>query len=194
MKYLPILLLLTGWPFDICAQSLAKPAPVPFRKGFLNHTEIGTLLGGVAAPNQPGVVFNRSSFTASSFNGYRFARGLAVGVTVGVDWFARNAMLPVSLGLRGELGRRRVSPFYAFDAGYGLTWLARSEGAKMEGGLHLNPALGLRFALNGGAALTWSLGYKHQRVSSLVEGPAVDYSVRQDYRYNRLALKVGMTF
>lgn len=193
MKYLLILLLLTGCPFDICAQSPTRTAPLPWRRGFLNHTEIGTLLGGVVAPNQPGVVYSRSSFTASSFNGYRFARWLAVGATVGVDWFARNAMLPVSLGLRGDLGKRRVSPFYAFDAGYGLTWLAQRDGAKLTGGLHLNPALGLRIALNGGGALTWSLGYKHQRVRSLVEGPN-DYSVRQDYRYNRLALKVGMTF
>lgn len=197
MKYLLFCLLLTGRTFDICAQP--PPAPtkqrqaVPVRKGYANHTELGTLLGAVAAPFQPNDVYSQSSFTASSFNGYRFSRLLAVGATVGVDWYARNAVVPLSLGVRGDVARSRVSPFYAFDAGYAVVSLAKGKDADFNGALHLNPALGLRFALNGGAALTWSIGYKYQRASTVVENAGVN-RIENTYRYNRLALKVGMSF
>ncbi|MDH6058395.1 hypothetical protein, partial [Umezakia ovalisporum] len=62
------------------------------------------------------------------------------------------------------------------------------------GGLHLNPALGLRFALNGGAALTWSIGYKYQRARTFFENANGFSRTENVYNYNRLALKVGMSF
>ena len=198
MKYLLLCLLLTGRPFDICAQPPPSPVKqrlvVPVRKGYVNHTELGTLLGAVAAPFQPDVTYTRSSFTASSFNGYRFRRGLAVGATVGVDWYARNAVVPLSLGLRGDLARGRVSPFYAFDAGYAVVSLAKGKDVDFDGGLHLNPALGLRFALNSGAALTWSIGYKYLRARTVFENASGPNRIENRYDYNRLALKVGMSF
>ncbi|MBC7891806.1 MAG: hypothetical protein H7Y12_06305, partial [Sphingobacteriaceae bacterium] len=95
-------------------------------------------------------------------------------------------------GLRGDLGKGRVSPFYALDAGYGL-WLNRPADVNAKGGLHLNPALGFRIATGNGTALSWSIGYKFQRASTLLEGTN-EYSVRQDYRYNRLVLKMGISF
>lgn len=197
MKYLLLCLLVTGRTFDICAQSMPSTGEhqrgVPVRKGYVNHTELGTLLGAVKVPFQTNEVYTRSSFTASSFNGYRFARGLAVGATVGVDWYARNAVVPLSLGLRGDMARSRVSPFYALDAGYAVASLAKGDDVDFDGGLHLNPALGLRFALNGGAALTWSIGYKYQRVTKFTESTGT-LSIVNQYSYNRLALKVGMSF
>jgi len=198
MKYLLLCLLLTGRTFDICAQPTPAAGKqrqgVPVRKGYVNHTELGTLLGAVKAPFQSNEVYTRSSFTASSFNGYRFRRGLAVGATVGVDWYARNAVVPLSLGLRGDVARSRVSPFYALDAGYAVASLAKGEGVNFDGGLHLNPAIGLRFALNGGAALTWSIGYKYQRARTVFENANGFSRTENVYNYNRLALKVGMSF
>lgn len=167
---------------------------MPVRRGYVNHTELGTLLGSVAVPFQPNDVYTRSSFTASSFNGYRFARGLAVGATVGVDWYARNAVVPLSLGLRGDMARSRISPFYAFDAGYAVASLAKGNDVDFDGGLHLNPALGLRFGLNSGAALTWSIGYKYQQARTILENPTGFSRTENGYKYNRLALKVGMSF
>lgn len=198
MKYLLLCLLVTGRTFDICAQPMPSSGEqrrgVPVRKGYVNHTELGTLLGAVNVPFQSNEVYTRSSFTASSFNGYRFARGLAVGATVGVDWYARNAVVPLSLGLRGDLARSRASPFYALDAGYAVASLAKGDDVDFDGGLHLNPALGLRFTLNGGAALTWSIGYKYQRARTILENPNGFSRTENVYNYNRLALKVGMSF
>ncbi len=190
MKNFLLFLLLTGRAFDGFGQTPA-PRSLPFHKGFFNQTEVGVLLGTVSLPYGGGNV-SRASFTASSFNGYRFGRGLALGATVGVDWYASQAMLPLSMGLRGDLGKGAVSPFYALDAGYGL-WLNRPADVNAKGGLHLNPALGLRIATGNGTALSWSIGYKFQRASTLMEG-ANEYSVRQDYRYNRLVLKMGISF
>lgn len=198
MKYLLLCLLLTGRPFDICAQTPSTPVKsrqaVPTRKGYVNHTELGTLLGAVRVPFQPNDTYTRSSFTANSFNGYRFSGGLSVGATVGVDWYARNAVVPLSLGLRGDMARSRVSPFYALDAGYAVVSLAKGNDVDFDGGLHLNPALGLRFALNDGAALTWSVGYKYLRARTVFENATALSRTENVYNYNRLALKVGMSF
>lgn len=173
------------------------PQQLAIRKGFYNHTELGTLLGRVAIPNN-GAAYTRSSFTASTFNGYRFTRALIAGATVGVDWYARNAVVPVSLGLRGDMGKGRVSPCFALDVGYGLSWLMRPgevTGAEVDvsGGLHLNPALGVRIATGNDTALILSLGYKHQRVSSKTQYDGGS-TVVDEFNYNRLALKVGMSF
>ncbi|MCY7350833.1 MAG: hypothetical protein LH606_09205 [Cytophagaceae bacterium] len=174
------------------------PRQLTVKKGFYNHTELGTLLGRVAYPFDRSVVYSRSSFTANTFNGYRFSRGLIVGATVGVDWYARNAIIPVSVGLRGDMSRGRVSPHYALDVGYGLARLTRrpeivGADVNLSGGLHVNPALGVRIATGNDTALILSIGYKYQYADVLTQFNAGN-TIRNVYNYNRLALKVGMSF
>ncbi len=163
------------------------------QRGYANDSQMGVLLGQVSVNNNSPM--SKTSFTASSFNGYRFTPALATGLTVGLDSYRGNLILPISLGLRGDfLKNKKVTPYYALDLGKGMTWLARDNSLDdKKGGLHLNPALGLRFATGSGAAITWSVGYKRQILSSglaLNEQEGVYY----DYTYNRISIRMGISF
>ncbi|MDQ1087069.1 MULTISPECIES: hypothetical protein [unclassified Siphonobacter] len=163
------------------------------KKGYTNTSEMGVLLGQVGPNNSSPV--SKTSFTASSFNGYRLMHWLAAGITVGLDSYKGNLMVPISLGLRGDiLKNKTVTPFYALDIGKGMTWLARDPSLDFKrGGLHLNPAIGLRFATNSGTAITWSVGYKRQILES-GRYFGEDQGTYYDYAYNRISIKMGMSF
>ncbi len=168
-------------------------AQVNQRRGYTNHTEMGILLGRVAFNNQPAI--SKASFSALTFNGYRFIPALAVGLTLGVDAYRTQMIVPLSLGLRGDfLKNQKVTPFYALDVGKGMTGLIKNNTLSYKrGGLHLNPALGLRFATGGGSSLSWSVGYKRQLLSSGIEN-GYGEGLYYDYAYNRFSMRMGMSF
>lgn len=164
-----------------------------YRRGYHNVTEAGLLLGHV---NVGGTrLANRANFTLSSFNGYRLGRALAAGLTVGADWYTTRILIPISVGLRGDLTRgKRTALTYALDAGRGMTWAMSREGfSDLYGGLHLNPMLGIRFRGRSGTDFVWSFGYKHQYVRSEV---ATDFGAKTvtENRYNRFVVRAGVSF
>ncbi len=180
------------------------PLPVVKRAHpFVNYTELGGLFGRVAYPTFAGSpteqVENKVSLTIQSFNGVQLQPRLAVGGVVGIDWYANALLLPVGAGLRYDLTRatlRNVNVYVAADVGYGLTWLNKaSTGNELaNGGLMLNPGLGLRFGKPGHGAFVLSLSYKRQVVDA--SKPLGGNDIRRDEHrvYNRLAVRLGCSF
>jgi hypothetical protein len=164
-----------------------------YRRGYHNITEAGLLLGHVNVGGNR--LTSRTAVTLSSFNGYRLRQALAVGLTVGADWYATRILLPVSLGLRGDLTRgKRTALTYSLDAGKGLTWAMSRDGfSDLRGGLHLNPMLGIRLRSRNGTDFVWSAGYKHQYVQTEL-ATGFGEKVVHDYRYNRFVFRAGMSF
>ncbi|MEZ0485745.1 hypothetical protein [Fibrella aquatica] len=170
---------------------------------FVNYTEVGGLFGRVAYPTIVGsgaeVVENRLSLTLQTFNGVLLRPRLAVGGVVGVDWYASALLMPVGAGIRYYLATPNddnVQIFASADVGYGITWLnkATSGNELTRGGLMLNPGIGLRFGKPSKAAFIMSVSYKRQNVEA--SKPLQWNDIRRDESrvYNRLAVRLGMSF
>jgi hypothetical protein len=179
-----------------CSQGFSQK--IKFRKSFINHTEFGGLSGRVKYSDggADSRVESKFSLTAQTFNGLRLSDDLSAGVAVGMDWYKTVLVNPIAAGVRYDLTKRGPAKLFAtLDAGYGVTWLHQdSDGYNSRGGMMLNPGFGLKYGRPGGAAFTISLSYKRQDVK--VNKPL---QWQQTYRfeervYNRVALRLGMTF
>ncbi len=198
MKQINLLLcLLAVVPvFTTTAQSLPQARRYPF----VNYTEIGGLFGRVVSGNAGAeLVQNRLSLTAQTLNGVQVSKRLAVGALVAVDWYQSALLMPVGAGLRFQLNRpspaRNVRVLATADAGYALNWLNKSStGYAVRGGLMLNPGIGLVIGKPGAGSFLLSLSYKRQTAE--VEKPLRwNEIMRNEGRvYNRLAVRLGISF
>ena len=187
------LFFLIGFSFSTIA--FAQEAPVQKSvRGFVNQTEFGILMGR-ATPIYSTVGVNKLNFTMQSFNGYQFSNRFAAGVTVGLDWYSSYQVVPVEAGIRLDFpSKKRVSPYFGLDAGYGFMWLQNPpSGYKFSGGLTYNPSFGLKIDLGKESALTFSIGYKYQKVAARFVGD-FDYILDSTNEYNRFSLRTGISF
>ncbi|GGN08472.1 hypothetical protein GCM10010967_50160 [Dyadobacter beijingensis] len=167
---------------------------------FVNHTEFGGLFGRVKFQNpysnNEQIVDSKTSLTVQTFNGIQLNRRLSAGVTLGMDWYKAALLNPIAAGLRYDLcGRKNVQLYGSVDAGYAFTWFHDdSEGFDTDGGLMLNPGIGMKVGKPGAAAFTISLTYKRQE-AHVTKTPLWDQRERYEDRvYNRLALRLGISF
>ena len=196
-------------PFLLLFQFLAIPGHGQF-SAFVNHTEIGPLIGQVNDTNR------RLNFSFQSFNGVKFHPNHSVGFLIGLDSYPGFNLMPLALGWRSILDKGEMtSPYLSLDIGYGSAWLEnRQRENQMEywyqGGFMVSPAIGIqKRSKNGGHAFSWSIGYKKQN-ASFYEGHKVSglsketsnpllppgfQSVREEsYVLNSLFIKWGIVF
>jgi hypothetical protein len=176
------------------------------KANYVNFTDFGGLFGKsytlLYQNSSNGYSVNPSThFTIQTYNGVKVYKNLSVGATVGVDWFSNFQVLPVSLGIRnvfGDTKAKKVRIFTGIDAGYGLMILNEktAENQTITGGLALSPTVGLMIPTGGNAHFTFSLGYKHNAFNSKIENTSRDnfYLNETDYKFNRMAVKLGFAF
>ncbi|MCF2490569.1 hypothetical protein [Dyadobacter sp. CY347] len=182
----------------LIANSLRAQNHVPLK--YTNHTEFGGLFGRAKFQN-PGnpnerFVDNRLNMTLQTFNGVMLNSRLAAGVTVGIDWYKTALLNPISAGVRFDLTRKgEVRLFTTADIGYGFAWFHDdSDGFGTTGGLMINPGIGLRMGKPGGTAVTFTMSYKRQE-AHITKVPLWNQVERwEDRVYNRLALRLGISF
>ncbi|GAB3202228.1 hypothetical protein ABID22_002589 [Pontibacter aydingkolensis] len=185
--YLITLILLTALTTQAQQNSTTD---FPTARPYLGMVEIGYLYG---SSTSFGVKTYKTSPTVQVFNGYRFNKMFALGVTTGFDFYENVLVTPVALGLRGELLNSRISPIYGLDAGYGTTALSsENSGQKTHGGWMYSPAFGIRANTDNNTAFTFTVGYKNQRV----ETRQVNWNgtVDQEINYKRLTTRIGFMF
>jgi hypothetical protein len=171
-------------------RELARAAfKYPFTTGYLNMTEVGLSVGNSYRQNEG----RKEDITLQTFNGYQFAPYLALGLTAGVDAYSRITLLPVGLGLRGDLTKTRIRPYYGLDAGYALDWLnnPRQTGNR-QGGFFWSPGLGLKFSSRRNHAFLINLAYRQQTTS--LETPFGNGTSVTENRFNRVLFRTGMSF
>jgi hypothetical protein len=185
------------------------------KENYVNFTEFGGLFGKSYQINSAitstdgrfvpyyynNTVNARVNFTIQTFNGVKVYKNLAVGATVGVDWFSNYQVIPLSVGVRNTFGNpknKKVKTFAGVDAGYGFMWLNDkiSDNQEINGGLALSPTVGLLIPTGGNANLTLSIGYKRnafntKTVTGLEEYP---YTNVTDYNLNRMSVRLGVNF
>lgn len=190
----PILLFIIGLcPLLVTAQS------TPFRPVFTNMTEVGVLFGQVRYGTQVAEsVAKRTSITAQTFNGVQLRPRLAVGATVGVDWYTAALLMPVCAGVRYDLARpnqKNLRLFTSLDAGWGLAWLnENATGYTTTGGWVFSPGIGFRTGKPTNSNFIMSLSYKRQEAN--VEKPLYwnELDKYETRVYNRVAVRLGVSF
>ena len=174
---------------------------------FVNYTEFGVLFGRAYQITPSNYNYYSYPVNASTnisfqtFNGVKVYKNLAAGITVGVDWYSNQQLIPISLGIRnsfGDTNNKKVKTFAGIDAGYGFTWLSTgdTEYQKTKGGLALNPMVGLLIPTGGQANFILSIGYKHNAFQTETYSGVGDYSYynRIDYSLNKMSVKLGVNF
>ncbi|WP_257667858.1 hypothetical protein [Parapedobacter tibetensis] len=157
---------------------------------YANETEIGTLWSGAN-------FFSPVALTVQSFNGVQFARVMSMGLTVGVDEYFGLRIVPITLGARVILPKKRVSPYVGMEVGYGFAWFEkRTDTQWHDGGVVFNPSMGLRWKAKGKDRYLVSIGYKRQVASlhtaNTILGPEA-YNTEK-YTLNRMAIRFGVVF
>jgi hypothetical protein len=170
-----------------------------FRMRYVNHTEAGVLLGQVKYGGGNGVQeisASKQSITAQMYQGIQLSRAFSAGVTIGMDWYKAALINPVALGVRYDITKGHSARLYASaDAGYGFAWFhSDSEGFNTKGGLMVNPGIGIKYGKPDGAAFTIGISWRRQE-AKVSKPPLWQQTERHEERvYNRLALRIGMSF
>ena len=187
-----LMLLLLGLAPLLAAGQAARFKPV-----FTNMTEFGGLFGQV----RYGTAFSQSvakriNLTAQTFNGVQLRPRLAVGGTVGVDWYNTAMLMPVCAGMRYDLGsQKNLRVFGSLDTGWGFAWLNEdATGYKTTGGWVISPGIGFRIGKPTNANFILSLSYKRQEADA--EKPLFynELAKHETRVYNRMAFRMGVSF
>ncbi|GAB3894425.1 hypothetical protein GCM10028803_09370 [Larkinella knui] len=196
MKTIPSKVVWLCWLFTIPVFAQKSP----FKPVFTNMTEFGVLFGQVRynvtamAEN----VSKRQNVTAQTFNGVQLRPKLAVGATVGVDWYNSALLMPVCAGVRYDLaqpGKKNLRVFTSLDTGYGFAWLNEDPtGYETRGGWVIAPGIGFRIGRPQNANFILSLSYKRQEAEADKPLNWNEIYKIENRVYNRVALRLGLSF
>ena len=161
----------------------------PYTQGYLNITELGVSVGNSSQANTS----RKKDITIHTFNGYQFKPTFALGLTTGVDSYSNITLLPIGLGISGDIRKTKVRPFYGFDAGYALNWLNNpNRTGNLQGGFYWSPLLGLKFNSNKIHAYTFHIGYKNQHTTITWQDGMFYYNEKNVYK--RVLFRIGLSF
>lgn len=199
MKNILTILLVSGWVLG----SGQTPAPAAERggkafKGYFNITDMGLLIGSTQNRHP-------APFSFITTNGYHLTEQLSLGLGVGVE-FISGSYMPIVLDTRYYVRSTSFSPFFSFYGGYSLAldddgsnsygyatdamWPYQTyQPYQAKGGWLLNPGFGIRKMFSDNFGIIFAAGYRIQRL----------YFASEDQRrllagYNRLSIKIGITF
>ncbi|GAB4001281.1 hypothetical protein GCM10028807_57200 [Spirosoma daeguense] len=178
---------------------LAHGQTEPFKPVFTNMTELGVLFGQVKYGSMGSeTVAKRTNLTAQTFNGVLLRPRLAVGATVGVDWYNTALLMPVCAGIRYDLARpndKNLRVFASMDTGWGFSWLNEdAAGYKTSGGWVISPGIGFRIGKTTSSNFIMTLSYKRQEAEA--EKPLFwnELAKHETRVYNRMSLRLGVSF
>ena len=131
-------------------------------------------MGSMIGCNQCSGTGKVASFTTSTVHGFRIGKRLSLGAGIGFDSYENWKTLPLFGATTWDLFGKKNSVFLQLKYGYAYAWInnqAKEYGYKSDqGGKMVNPSLGYRISY-GDMRLSFSLGYKFQRVFSNYEVP-----------------------
>ncbi len=147
---------------------------------------------------------NVANFTTSSVHGIQIGKRLSLGAGVGFDSYENWKTMPIFGSASFDLFGRKNKIFSQMNYGYSFAWInngAKEYGYKNDrGGEMINPSLGYKIKA-GTVRLSFSIGYKFQRVFSHYEYPqwlnyeisSVNISNIKEIRTDMNRIVLGMT-
>ncbi|GAB4424192.1 MAG: hypothetical protein OHK0039_41190 [Bacteroidia bacterium] len=101
--------------------------------------------------------------------GYRWQPRLATGVGIGLEAYESGGIMPIYAEATGDFFRKRLTPCYLVQAGYGFSVIRAWNVVESRGGLHYQAGLGLKYHTRSRSEWILSVGYKQQHSSESVE-------------------------
>jgi hypothetical protein len=141
------------------------------KSGYINITELH-----YGTETEVFGIYNINAFLINPY----FSLGLGIGYNLDVQ------QLPVFADLRVNFLDRKITPFFALDAGYTFSTAGNSY---YKGGLLIEPNLGSKFFVSNKTALMLSLGYRLQNWTYRNN----TYTSTNNY-YNTFIVKLGVAF
>ncbi|MCL6259332.1 hypothetical protein M3O96_09550 [Aquiflexum sp. TKW24L] len=182
-------------------------------KTFFSQTDFGTSFGQVKTLFEE--YTTRVNFSFQTLNGVWINKYHATGFLVGVDTYPNLTLMPLGLGWRGFMDKgKRHTLFAGMDLGAASAMLEKRVETEWteswyEGGLFLNPSIGIRRqSKKGKHASVLSIGYKRQEANFYEGSKEIGFSSfrdvsippgfssvrREEYIFNSLVLKWGFIF
>ncbi len=136
--------------------------------------------------------------------GYRFNRFIGLGAGIGFDGYG-DYFVPVFLEVKGSVLKKKISPTYAFQFGYGIPaggepdlYGQESVTVEREGGTMIYPSIGVRFETRRNLAFVMDLGVKIQHLTKSRQYAWdwwIDPNIYIDeITYRSLAFRFGLEF
>jgi len=177
---LPILLI-----FFLQAASAQAQAVNEEASGFYNRTGTDLLFGN-----------NRSTARFYTINGYRFNQHVSAGLGIGyVPYNDPIGLIPIFADLNYIFSDRDASPFFYLRMGYGISTHA-DDNVHMEeheGGIMINPGLGVQFNTSKSWKWYFNAGFNRDRSAHSYETWG-NRTVNDSYSYRRINLGIGVMF
>ena len=134
-------------------------------------------------------------------------RGYFIGIGSGLDYYFIRTV-PLFLELKKEFKPNKNSVFVYADAGFDYPWPSASNKLdqgqmNLDNGHRLAGGIGYQFSINKKMFLQLSAGYSYKQIKENLPGmvtiydPRVDwldYTQHYNYKLNRLAFNIGVTF
>ena len=161
------------------------------KRGYFNETQLGLALGKSSDFSE-----TVPYISVHTLNGYRWHRLISTGVGIGYDSYEPVNMMPVFLGIRGDLFKSRVTPFYLVDVGFSTAWASSIGGSNLEsadGGRLFNAGIGLKIH---GLGKSWviSTTFKNQKADLNYFDWWWGGEVVEERSFRNMTIKVGLTF
>jgi hypothetical protein len=153
--------------------------------GFFQLVESNWGLGVLQVKNQTTTSkYEVLSFGFRSVNGYQFNEHLTLGLGVGID-VNNNVNLPITFDVRATLLKGKISPVFTTNIGYAIGLF------KTQGGLVLNPQIGIKNNISNNMAYFFNFGYKFQTQHTELSSYGL-YSTKRFYHL--MTISTGFTF
>jgi hypothetical protein len=154
------------------------------RKGYFNLTEIVVGIGKTDA-----------SIGVSTVNGFIVKPHLSLGLGVAYDYYVTaGSLVPIFADVRIAFHDRRFTPFIYADGGYSFGVQSNHQD-HLQGGLYLNPGIGLKSYISKKSALVISIGGRVQGLQYQVSDPSVSIdNVKTSSYYTMFVLRAGIKF
>lgn len=164
------------------AMARGKAAQFPTRSYSITTT-FGTAIavGGISS----------APFTWQIMGHYHPARRWDIGAGTGISLYEK-PLLPLYGDVRYQIGRtRRFNAFLEATAGYSFALSGNANG-----GVFLNPAVGVRCRLPKGLALQLSAGYEWQKLERLKTQTDSYFfkAFEEKLNHHSISIKVGLSF
>lgn len=169
-----------------------KNAYVFKEKGFYNIPTLGINFARTASRDVVGLGLQYSA-------GYQINRWLGLGAALGLDFYSLGGgerILPVMGEARGYFNKKKVSPYYAINGGYGFALLNKQDNiTRAEGGWMIHPSFGFRLnGREGGVSTLVDFGYRFQKAHFYKDFEFNGDKEERVLTYQRLMVRMGIIF
>lgn len=130
--------------------------------------------------------------------GYRTNEYVSIGVGVSVETYNYGFgefLIPIYLDYISFLKKKNISPFLRLQAGYGFVYSTGDNVIDSNGGLMVNPAIGIRFTGNSDVNYSFDLNFKYQKANFVVNTTNWRSQISYiDIIFRRLSFRFGVLF